>query len=116
MRHGRCEHRGGGAHGFLPVLRLEELVLRRSARAREGRDRVLHGAEGRDDALVLMIAAKDRGRRVRDILQSSTSPYYVLFFLSGFPALIYQIVWQRALFTFRSEEHTSELQSRFGIS
>ncbi len=25
--------------------------------------------------------------------------YYVLFFLSGFPALLYQIVWQRALFT-----------------
>lgn len=25
---------------------------------------------------------------------------YVLFFLSGFPALIYQIVWQRALFAF----------------
>lgn len=25
--------------------------------------------------------------------------YFVLFFLSGFPALIYQIVWQRALFT-----------------
>lgn len=25
--------------------------------------------------------------------------YYLLFFLSGFPALIYQIVWQRALFT-----------------
>jgi spermidine synthase len=24
--------------------------------------------------------------------------YYLLFFLSGFPALIYQIVWQRALF------------------
>src|SRR5690348_11634780 len=24
---------------------------------------------------------------------------YVLFFLSGFPALIYQIVWQRSLFT-----------------
>ena len=24
---------------------------------------------------------------------------YLLFFLSGFPALIYQIVWQRALFT-----------------
>src|SRR3977135_2333362 len=24
---------------------------------------------------------------------------YVLFFISGFPALIYQIVWQRALFT-----------------
>ena len=26
-------------------------------------------------------------------------PYYVLFFLSGFPALLYQIVWQRALFS-----------------
>lgn len=25
--------------------------------------------------------------------------YYVLFFLSGFPALLYQIVWQRALFS-----------------
>jgi len=25
---------------------------------------------------------------------------YVLFFVSGFPALIYQIVWERALFTF----------------
>src|SRR5438477_12784652 len=24
---------------------------------------------------------------------------YALFFLSGFPALLYQIVWQRALFT-----------------
>ena len=28
-----------------------------------------------------------------------TAPYHVLFFLSGFPALLYQIVWQRALFT-----------------
>jgi spermidine synthase len=26
-------------------------------------------------------------------------PYYLLFFVSGFPALTYQIVWQRALFT-----------------
>ncbi len=25
--------------------------------------------------------------------------YYLLFFVSGFPALLYQIVWQRALFT-----------------
>src|SRR5690242_1610118 len=25
--------------------------------------------------------------------------YYVLFFFSGFPALLYQIIWQRALFT-----------------
>lgn len=33
---------------------------------------------------------------------SNLSPlpiYYLLFFLSGFPALLYQIVWQRALFT-----------------
>jgi predicted membrane-bound spermidine synthase len=28
-----------------------------------------------------------------------TAPYYLLFFLSGCPALLYQIVWQRALFT-----------------
>jgi len=27
------------------------------------------------------------------------TPLYILFFISGFPALIYQIVWQRALFT-----------------
>src|SRR5579875_2555012 len=26
-------------------------------------------------------------------------PYFLLFFASGFPALLYQIVWQRALFT-----------------
>ncbi|HVN93187.1 MAG TPA: fused MFS/spermidine synthase [Terracidiphilus sp.] len=26
-------------------------------------------------------------------------PYFLLFFISGFPALTYQIVWQRALFT-----------------
>src|ERR1035441_6885638 len=31
---------------------------------------------------------------------SSQIPWvYALFFISGFPALIYQIVWQRALFT-----------------
>src|SRR4051812_22802860 len=29
----------------------------------------------------------------------SVSWWYVLFFFSGFPALLYQIVWQRALFT-----------------
>src|SRR5204863_6112436 len=28
------------------------------------------------------------------------SRFYTLFFLSGFAALLYQIVWQRALFTF----------------
>ena len=35
--------------------------------------------------------------------ESGSSPglrwYYVLFFISGIPALLYQIVWQRALFT-----------------
>ena len=30
---------------------------------------------------------------------ANLSLYYLLFFLSGFPALLYQIVWQRALFT-----------------
>jgi predicted membrane-bound spermidine synthase len=38
------------------------------------------------------------------ILQKSASPralpwWYLFFFVSGFPALLYQIVWQRALFT-----------------
>ena len=30
--------------------------------------------------------------------RSSLNFVYILFFCSGFPALIYQIVWQRALF------------------
>jgi spermidine synthase len=33
------------------------------------------------------------------VRSDSLSFYYLLFFLSGFPALLYQIVWQRALFT-----------------
>src|ERR1700736_213921 len=33
------------------------------------------------------------------IKSDNLSFYYLLFFLSGFPALLYQIVWQRALFT-----------------
>ncbi len=32
-------------------------------------------------------------------MQSRARIYYLLFFLSGFPALLYQIVWQRTLFT-----------------
>lgn len=35
------------------------------------------------------------GKRMR----SRAWVYYLLFFLSGFPALLYQIVWQRTLFT-----------------
>jgi predicted membrane-bound spermidine synthase len=31
--------------------------------------------------------------------RDTTRFYYLLFFLSGFPALLYQIVWQRTLFT-----------------
>lgn len=31
--------------------------------------------------------------------QEKLWPFYLLFFVSGFPALLYQIVWQRALFT-----------------
>ena len=34
-----------------------------------------------------------------DSRSRGASLYYLLFFLSGFPALLYQIVWQRALFT-----------------
>ncbi len=36
---------------------------------------------------------------VRKSSTQNLSLYYLLFFLSGFPALLYQIVWQRALFT-----------------
>jgi spermidine synthase len=32
-------------------------------------------------------------------VQERTWPYFLLFFVSGFPALLYQTVWQRALFT-----------------
>ena len=31
--------------------------------------------------------------------QTRTLWLYAFFFLSGFPALLYQLVWQRALFT-----------------
>ena len=42
----------------------------------------------------LFIAVRRRSSRLGD----STPWIYYLFFLSGFPALIYQIVWERALF------------------
>jgi spermidine synthase len=38
-------------------------------------------------------------RRKSQSTSANLSSYYLLFFLSGFPALLYQIVWQRALFT-----------------
>jgi spermidine synthase len=37
--------------------------------------------------------------RKSPVRAGNLSFYYLLFFLSGFPALLYQIVWQRALFT-----------------
>src|SRR5271165_3389170 len=40
-----------------------------------------------------------RANRSGAARSSEPWPYYILFFVSGFPALIYQIVWQRALFT-----------------
>ena len=44
--------------------------------------------------LFMLVGARARRR-------GETMPWiYVLFFCSGFPALIYQIVWQRALFAF----------------
>src|SRR5581483_2882237 len=33
------------------------------------------------------------------VAKGSLWPCYLLFFVSGFPALIYQIVWERSLFT-----------------
>ena len=36
---------------------------------------------------------------VAPVRRAGLDLYYLLFFVSGFPALLYQIVWQRALFT-----------------
>src|SRR5258708_15420711 len=55
MRYGRREHRSRGTDGVFPVFRMEEFVLRRSARAREGCGGVLHGAESDHDAVVLIL-------------------------------------------------------------
>jgi hypothetical protein len=52
--HGGRERRRGRADGVLPVRRLEEFLLRRSARARQGRGGVLHGAEGDHEPVVLV--------------------------------------------------------------
>jgi spermidine synthase len=46
-------------------------------------------------AAILAFALRDQRKRQG---QSETGLITVLFFFSGFPALIYQIVWQRALF------------------
>jgi spermidine synthase len=43
------------------------------------------------DRPALPVASAPRDRRIPGL--------YALFFLSGFPALLYQVVWQRALFT-----------------
>jgi spermidine synthase/MFS family permease len=39
------------------------------------------------------------GQEAPPVKRDTNRVYYLLFFLSGFPALLYQIVWQRALFT-----------------
>ena len=52
-RHGWDQRRRGRAHGLLPVRGLEELVLRRSARARQRRRDVLHRAKSAHDTVVL---------------------------------------------------------------
>lgn len=44
-------------------------------------------------------SAEDLAEKKMHSLKTSLWPYYLLFFFSGFPALLYQIVWQRALFT-----------------
>ena len=43
--------------------------------------------------------AESRAVPSKSFRSNAPSFYYILFFLSGFPALLYQIVWQRALFT-----------------
>lgn len=37
--------------------------------------------------------------KIQRLKRDTNQIYYLFFFLSGFPALLYQIVWQRALFT-----------------
>lgn len=46
-----------------------------------------------------MATAELASVRKSTVKSGNLSFYYLLFFLSGFPALLYQIVWQRALFT-----------------
>ncbi|MGC1650350.1 MAG: hypothetical protein WA741_31390, partial [Candidatus Sulfotelmatobacter sp.] len=43
--------------------------------------------------MVVLFGAQTKGNRVQSALLAA------LFFCSGFPALIYQIVWQRVLFS-----------------
>ena len=56
-----------------------------------------------DDKCLTVVAQAERERRISRLVESSlrnSALYiYILFFLSGFPALIYQIVWQRSLFS-----------------
>jgi len=43
--------------------------------------------------IVVLFGARSKGSRAQSALMAA------LFFCSGFPALIYQIVWQRVLFS-----------------
>ncbi len=52
-RHGRRQRGSRRAHGVLPLRRLEKFLLRRPARARQRRRRLLHRAEGDHEPLVL---------------------------------------------------------------
>lgn len=51
------------------------------------------------DAVIAMSAPVLVRRPSRSAGSAPVWVYYPLFFVSGFPALLYQIVWQRALFT-----------------
>ncbi len=61
-RHGGSQRRRRRAHGLLPVRRLEEFVLRRPARPRQRRRRVLHRAEGHHEPVVLVHSLEVRAR------------------------------------------------------
>src|SRR5580692_11446020 len=49
--------------------------------------------------VVSSLSSQSRASAIDSANIQNLSFYYLLFFLSGFPALLYQIVWQRALFT-----------------
>ena len=50
-------------------------------------------------SVVSPLSSQSQAPVVNSAKTQDLSFYYLLFFLSGFPALLYQIVWQRALFT-----------------
>jgi hypothetical protein len=59
------ERRSRRPNGVLPIRRVEEFVLRRPPRPRQGRDRLLHRAKGHHEPLVLTACRRMRLRLSR---------------------------------------------------